>query len=380
MVGSSPTFKMLLDQSGLNPHAGMEREAERFLKATSKRIAENETRKSSTDVDWNAAMLAVTEAERRFPLKYFEPEELEEIKHSTVTYNVAKVINRSFSMKKLVDLGVDLSVWEAKGWTGLAFKVDFERDVAPRVRLLADIIHSGENCVCCCLRLLFQFFDALSDDIAFVLTKNAPILCEDLTKLKTRVSYLLSKKFTWTMVRKILTENPYWLTYTVEEIDARLGYFQKSFSLTGDQVRLLASRFPLIVTWGGVPGQIRINHFALKELCGFTNKELKTMLLKHPELYYQQDDGGLRAVFDMLHNEVGFSHEMIRKFPETLCADQFKVRPRHLFLKKIGRAQYDPKQPRYVSPVALATSDEKEFSTKVAKVPIEVYNEFLKTV
>ncbi len=72
--------------------------------------------------------------------------------------------------------------------------------------------------------------------IGGILTKNAPLLLEDLDHLKTRVSYLRHKKFTGRMIRDILCENPYWLTYSTEEIDSRLGYFQKTFDLTGDEV------------------------------------------------------------------------------------------------------------------------------------------------
>ncbi len=74
------------------------------------------------------------------------------------------------------------------------------------------------------------------------------------------------------MVRNILCENPYWLSYTTEEIDSRLGYLQKTFGLTGDEVRGLAVRLSLLVTWGGIPGQIRLNDFTLKEVCGFKVK------------------------------------------------------------------------------------------------------------
>ena len=56
---------------------------------------------------------------------------------------------------------------------------------------------------------------------------------------------------------------------------------------------------------------------------------------------------------------------------------------RNLFLSfqvKIERNQYDPSKPNYVSPVALAETSDDEFCLKYAKVPVNIFNQFLKTL
>ncbi len=55
------------------------------------------------------------------------------------------MVNDSRTLKKLVDLGVALAEWERKenDWTDLALRLDFDADVAPRVRILADHVPAG---------------------------------------------------------------------------------------------------------------------------------------------------------------------------------------------------------------------------------------------
>ena len=47
-----------------------------------------------------------------------------------------------------------------------------------------------------------------------------------------------------------------WLNLSVTEIDARLGFLQKTFKLKGDEVRNLASDEPNLVVWKGTPHQV----------------------------------------------------------------------------------------------------------------------------
>ena len=52
------------------------------------------------------------------------------------------------------------------------------------------------------------------------------------------------------------------------------------------------------------------------------------MLVRHPELYMYKYEDNLQNVFDVLHNEVGFPHETLAKFPEVLTA-RFAIECRH---------------------------------------------------
>jgi hypothetical protein len=47
------------------------------------------------------------------------------------------------------------------------------------------------------------------------------------------VAYLISKRFAAEQIAHIVTHAPRWLCFAVKGIDGRLGYFQKTFGLTG---------------------------------------------------------------------------------------------------------------------------------------------------
>lgn len=62
---------------------------------------------------------------------------MEEVAHPgfAMSYSLAAYVDRSPTLQKLVDLGVDLSAVEANpGQADVLVKLDFDRDVAPRIR------------------------------------------------------------------------------------------------------------------------------------------------------------------------------------------------------------------------------------------------------
>ena len=88
----------------------------------------------------------------------------------------------------------------------------------------------------------------------------------------------------------------------------------------------------------------------------------------------------MRKRFDYIHNVIGFSHADIVAWPNALRKRIRDIKERHLFLEHIGRAQYNPALPNYVSLRALTTKRDTEFCDEVAKVSVKKYNEFLKTL
>lgn len=57
-----------------------------------------------------------------------------------------------------------------------------------------------------------------------------------------------------------------------------------------------------------------------------------------------------------------------------------KLRPRHEFLVKVDKAQYDSKKPNYVSLISLVSGTDAEFCENIAKTSIQAYNTFLKSL
>lgn len=77
---------------------------------------------------------------------------------------------------------------------------------------------------------------------------------------------------------------------------------------------------------------------------------------------------------------MGLSHEVIVEFPAVLTCREFRLRARHQFLQFLGRAQYDPTVPRYVSPLQIIRDSNVAFSVTVAGSDFATFNNFCKTL
>ena len=65
---------------------------------------------------------------------------------------------------------------------------------------------------------------------------HAPVILEEREEdLKARIAYLVSKNFSKSEILQILTKSRGWLVFSVRGIDARLGFFQKTFDLVGSE-------------------------------------------------------------------------------------------------------------------------------------------------
>lgn len=88
----------------------------------------------------------------------------------------------------------------------------------------------------------------------------------------------------------------------------------------------------------------------------------------------------LQERFDYLLADMKIPLSLIEAQPCCLLLRACKMRERHLFLKELGKAQYDPKKPNYVSLSAISKGNDSIFCQEVAKTSIETYNLFLKTL
>jgi len=309
------------------------------------------------ELHWDEAMTVIEKSEEVFPP---EIPRREEVRATRPTMTLAALVNESRTLQNLVDLGVSLHEWEKRGHLGLAVKLDFDRDVAPVVRFLADL-------------------GIPHDLIGNVLTRNALLIEQEIADLKTRVAYLASKKFPVESISSIVIQSAVWLNFSVKIIDSRLGFFQKSFKLSGNEVRRLATSCPELIVWEGTPRQVRRLILAVEGEMGFSKEESKFLLLDCPDIYMQRDEERILEQFNLLHNEIGVPHEILTRFGGSLLVRPMYTKPRHEFLKTLGRAQYDPKLPLYVTPLALTDGSDLEFCQQVAKCPVDLFNQFVKT-
>lgn len=84
--------------------------------------------------------------------------------------------------------------------------------------------------------------------------------------------------------------------------------------------------------------------------------------------------------FEYVHRDMEIPLEMIVEIPEVLLCRAFRIKQRHLFLKSLGRIQFDPKKPLYISLIDIISGTDAHFSTEVAKSSIQAFNAFLKTL
>ncbi|XP_075211547.1 mitochondrial transcription termination factor 3 [Lycorma delicatula] len=274
------------------------------------------------------------------------------------SFNLAAYVNNSPTLQEFVKLGVKLYKLEKqKDVAELILKLDFE-DIKHYLTFLHD---NGVT----------------ADQFGEFISRNPRIFNEDLANLQIRINYLSSKKFTSDMIARIITRNPEWLSVSTKDIDFRMGYFQLEFKLNGNEARYLAVKQPKLITYN--LNHVRINTFSLKEEMGFNPNELKKMLLNKPLLFTKSKKHILER-FNYLHNVMKLSHELISSQPEVLTCRVFRLQQRHKFLESLGRAQFNPTQPGYVSLKSLISGDDSEFCRDVAKSAVSVFNMFQKTL
>ncbi|KAL1431323.1 hypothetical protein MTO96_014342 [Rhipicephalus appendiculatus] len=166
-------------------------------------------------------------------------------------FNLAAYANKSITVQRFVQLGVDLSVLERKGLGQEIITLDFEKDVEPVIRFLTSQGVPAER--------LGWWFTKKSAPVQgnvcvlsfkFNLLENCVPLVdkEPLENLQVRVDYLLSKRFSPEAVTRILSNAPLFLAFRVNSMDYRLGFLQRVLSLSGAEVRHIVTRYPKLPT------------------------------------------------------------------------------------------------------------------------------------
>lgn len=92
------------------------------------------------------------------------------------------------------------------------------------------------------------------------------------------------------------------------------------------------------------------------------------------------DQRNLIRRFNYVHNIIKIPHRIILQTPQILECREFRLKQRHSFLEKLGRAQFNPKEENYVPIIALAEGSDSEFCIKYAKCSVSDYNMYLKTL
>ncbi|XP_071479576.1 transcription termination factor 3, mitochondrial-like [Diadema antillarum] len=274
------------------------------------------------------------------------------------TYTLASYVDQSETLQKLVQMGVDLSkIQKRRGVASLLMRMDFERDIKDKLSFLHHCGLPGE-------------------ELGSFVTKNPFIFGEELQNLEARVHYLQEMKFSPEAISQIISRAPYFLNFSIERIDNKLGYYQQLFGFNDANIRAIITRCPKLVT--GKVSRPKENLFVLEFQCGFSKSALRNMVLQEPSILLRGKQA-LIDTFDYLHNTMKIPHKLLLGSPGAFLGRIDRVKDRHKFLVHKKRNQYSPKEPGYVSLMALFKVPDDAFCEKIAKVSEEEYNHFLKT-
>lgn len=181
------------------------------------------------------------------------------------SFNLAAYAQKSDTLQQLIKLGVNLEQLDKQNAGEFIANLDFKNRIEPYITYLTKDIGVS------------------IDQIGNHLSKNSDILKESLDDIQIRNNYLQLKRFTQEQIVTIVTKNPKWLNWSTREIDERLGFFQKEFELTGDEVRSVTVTEPRLITYD--LGNIKTMSFSIIEECCFEANEVKQILLKCPKIW-----------------------------------------------------------------------------------------------
>lgn len=127
---------------------------------------------------------------------------------------------------------------------------------------------------------------------------------------------------------------------------------------------------------------------------GFNNEEIHQLIVGDPRLWVASkvhlfnarqfyrfpfiDKPVLLSNFNFLQNTMNFSHKAIATWPRILRVPHHVLKVRHEYLKSLGRDQYDPEKPNYVSLQSLSHYDDVRFARNIAKTTVGEFNKFAK--
>ncbi|XP_054619779.1 transcription termination factor 3, mitochondrial isoform X2 [Dunckerocampus dactyliophorus] len=311
---------------------------------------------SPTSLDLNAAsgLYALEEVSDEEAISITLPPPIPALSTSLRDY-----VDNSEMLGKLVQLGVNLWKLDQRRNVGsMLLRLDFNTDVAPRLFFLKEIGVDDSR-------------------LGYIITCNPFILTETVENLQTRVNYLKSKKFTAEAVASMVSRAPYLLNFSVKRLDNRLGFYQQQLSLNASNTRSIVARLPRLLCGSLEP--VKENLKVCEIELGFKANEIQHMVLAVPKLL-TANKRKLTQIFDFLHNTMKVPHHLITKFPQVLNSKFLRIRERHLFLQYLGKAQYDPAQPNYVSLDRLVSLSDETFCTHVALATWEDFGLFQKTL
>lgn len=273
-------------------------------------------------------------------------------------YQLAPLVSESDVLQKLLALGVDLSLLERNDIANDVLRMDFAKDIFPRLQFLKD---NGIN----------------PDNFGKMINKCPHLLQHNLEEMRTVLHYLYSKKMQRDDVSYFIQRQPALLCISTVDLDSKLGCYQQVFKLSGKELRAIFHKLPRVITTASY--RIRDRAYYMEKNLGFSAAEVKQMFMKAPRIFV--DNQTLIANnTDYLHHVMGIPHSLIACKPQILRNSTQKLISRHRFLLYLDRAQFDPTKENYISLDAFVDPGDEAWCVGVAKASVLEYNQFMKTL
>uniref|UniRef100_A0A914HRF2 mTERF domain-containing protein 1, mitochondrial n=1 Tax=Globodera rostochiensis TaxID=31243 RepID=A0A914HRF2_GLORO len=268
--------------------------------------------------------------------------------------------NYSPTIQMLLELGVDLfDVCQAPKIGRALLRLDPVKDVKSKIFWLVKRVGVHEA------------------DVGSYLSRNPYFLLQSFDDLKARIDYLRFRRFTRAQIAKIVTEYRYWLNHAPENIDGRLGWLQRQFHLRADELRHLIVKEPRLIQFGVGPIQGFV--IALSQWCGFSQRDLKLILLKDPRVFLSEKSRLLTS-YNYLAYVMRIPNNQIVAYPMALRCPLWALRRRHEFLYRLRKANYVPNTPDHITLEQFCCPNDRVFSEQIARTPIADYNHFIKLI
>ncbi|TRY83266.1 hypothetical protein DNTS_032522 [Danionella cerebrum] len=239
---------------------------------------------------------------------------------------LAPYVDKSETFKKLIQLGVNLWELEKRPNVGsMLLRLDFDTDIMPKLMFLKDL-------------------GVEENSLGPLISKNPFILTLSLENLQTRASYLKSKfreKSVSDMTLNILIRLPKMLCGSLEPIKENLKVFEFEFGFRGNEIQHIVCVVPKVL----IANKIK-----------------------------------LAKIFNFVHNTMNVPHALIVKFPQVFNSKFLRISERHMFLEYLGRAQYNPSQPGFISLDRLVSLPDEVFCSELAQATLEDFERFQKTL
>jgi len=219
-----------------------------------------------------------------------------------------------------------------------------------------------------------------------IITKNPFILdpacsVKDFSEI---TEYLSSKKFTAEQISSLLVRHPQILNIDVLKLDGILGFYSKiptnyerrKITYSAEELRNIVVRCPQLLNRSLRSVYLTIQ--ILERSCSFTIAEIRLLLLQRPQILLM-DSVKLDKLYRFYVNEMGLTNQHICRSPFILDTRIKIVRPRHLYLKHLGKDIYGEEEQGYIGLYDIVPCTDEEFCRR-CQLDYNHFVDFMKTL